>query len=240
MYTLEQVKKVMRPLDVLLFKGGDVVSGCIAKCQKRETGNGDFSHAALVVDTRVLDKSRVKGLEDGIWYVWEITMSGKWNDGVTDIYGDSKLAVQLRKFDDVMKAVFKAKKDGCQCAWVPLKNNPFENKPDIDIEEINISISTDNLMKKCTDLCLETYGRKYERSPFVLLAAILPCLRKCIGTKGTERFFCSEFVAWILKEMGIETQIEEQYVIPVDFIPSVDTDKSNGITCTEQPVLIME
>src|SRR3990170_2341638 len=76
----------LQPFDVLLFQGGDFVSSTIRKVQRKQLGNGSFSHAGLVMAG---DLVKGQGLEPGKLYVWEITKSGKLNDGVMDVKGRS-------------------------------------------------------------------------------------------------------------------------------------------------------
>jgi len=212
----EDAIKKIRPFDVLLFKGGDFVSDGIRKIEKLTTKIGAFSHAALVISPRYLGLS---DLDPDKLYTWEITMSGKLNDGVTDYKGRSFLGVQIRPLDEVVAAVLR-NGPRTRVAWLPLKINIEEMLP---IE----------LQRKATALFTETYEAPYEACLCVLLAASCPRLR-CCSTQGTSRFFCSEFVAYILKGMGfLPVSCKEQNVIPVDFIPNTDTDKE--INCCEVP-----
>lgn len=226
----ESVCSQFQPLDVLLFRGGDAVSATIRRMEARQVHNGAFSHAGLIVRGRNLDLRAIWGDKPEVeaWeaepdklYVWEITMSGKLNDGVTDIFGHSFLGVQLRPLDAVMAAI--RVRTGVKVAWLPLQR-PLVLPPD-------------QLRHLLTTLYAETLEAPYEACLCVLVAATCPRLR-CCSTQGTKRFFCSEFVAYILKRVGVlPATIREENVIPVDFIPAVDQD--HEITCCQGPTYLV-
>ena len=224
--------KYAKPLDVLLFAGGDFVSSAIRKIERVKLGNGDFSHAGLVATRDLIDDNK---LVAGKFYTWEITMGGKLNDGVPDVRGKSFLGVQIREFDWVFDS-FRGNLN-TKIAWCRLKNNPF-NDPSCDRQ---------NLQTKATLLYYSTLDKPYESvccCGCQLGSALFPIFRKCVCRTGDERFFCSEFVAYVLKYMNVlSADINPHDVVPVDFIPGVDQDKSvdgnHAINCCQKPLYIV-
>ena len=259
----EEAEQLIKPFDVLLFKGGDFISDGIRKIEKATSKVGAFSHAALVISPKYIDfrvalaeyipakegperthfLDVIKELEanpDKL-YTWEITMSGNLNDGVTDAFGKSFLGVQIRSFDEVMLAVRNNPK--VRVAWLQLKPHEEARKleaiKEIEVPDITIEIDTnfEEKKRKATILFQQTYEAPYEACFCILMAASCPSLR-CCSTKGTTRFFCSEFVAYILKEMGfLASSCHEEKVVPVDFIPSVDVDRE--INCCVEPKYLL-
>lgn len=220
-----EAKALMRPFDVLLFRGGDFISDGISRIEKATTRVGAFTHAALIISGACLDfpfltQDSYTSKPDHL-YSWEITMSGKLNDGVTDIFGKSFLGVQLRDLDEVIKATLSNPK--ASVAWLPLNRSKSD-----------YSTITNETRLRATALYLQTYEAPYEIYPCVLLAAACPRFR-CCSTKGTKRFFCSEFVAYILRSIGhLPPTVKVENVLPVDFLPGVDTD-GELINCCEEP-----
>ena len=99
-----KIRPVLRPFDLVAFRGTDCVSGCI-RCLElnRPCGgrirSGDFSHVGMIVTSDILDDVRCV---PGKLYIWESTMSGKLADGVNNVNGQQFLGVQLRDFDQVV------------------------------------------------------------------------------------------------------------------------------------------
>ncbi len=213
----------MRPLDVLLFKGGDGVSGMIGCCQKKITGEGGFSHAALVISSDLISDPT---LTPGVLYTWEVTLSSSLNDGVKDIHGKSFLGVQARPLDLVAEAVFRNPKS--KMAWLPLSEQLHFDQP---VKGSQISIR-----QRANELFVSEYGKPYD-TPISLLSALFPCFRKCCNTAGTDRYFCSEFVAEMLKQLGVLPEsVQAQFAVPVDFVPNVDTD--HQINCCAEVCML--
>lgn len=212
------------PLDVILFKGGDFVSNTIRDIERSEVKNGAFSHSALLIPGWAIDP-QVLALDPNQWYTWEITMSGKLNDGVTDVQGRSFLGVQIRSFSAIVDKVRANPK--VKMAWLPFKT------------PITTLYPRDEIIRRITALYLQTKESPYEFTPCILLASAIPIFRKCTTkTASDRRFFCSEFVAYILKEMGIlAKETQEQYVLPVDFIPGVDAD--HQVNCCQAPTYLV-
>ena len=101
-YLYSDLRKHIKPLDLILFKGGDFVSDLIRLIEYVDLGKNwsdGYTHSGMIVTKELLNDDR---LEEGTLYIWESTISGKLGSGVYNIDGKSFLGVQLRKFDDVI------------------------------------------------------------------------------------------------------------------------------------------
>jgi len=108
-------------------------------------------------------------------------------------------------------------------------------KSKIDTPELHIN-TLELLRKRTKELYVSTFETPYEIYCCNLISATFPKLRK-ISIHENKRFFCSEFVAYILKEVGVlPKNVKEGNVVPVDFIPEVDED--NEIKCCKTPVYL--
>ena len=67
----KEIKSIIKPLDMILFRGGEVVSSTIRILEKLQAGNGDWSHVGLVVDTTILPN--IPNGKDDKLYIWEST-----------------------------------------------------------------------------------------------------------------------------------------------------------------------
>lgn len=204
----------VQPLDLLLFRGTDAVSGTISRLQKCRLGDGQYTHVGIVVTH---DLWPHPNLLPGQLYVWESTMSLSCcglTDGVPDVeHNRGRFGVQIR---DLRSVVTHYSGD---VAWAPLLNNPFA---DTEMR----SFVCEEFRKFQTQ-----YGdATYDASFVELLSALLPflrwirnwsrCCRTCGGCrKETEWIFCSEGVAMIYQSIGvIEAKYTPRDVVPMDFL----------------------
>ena len=203
----------IKPLDLLLFKGGDFVSDSIRKLSRKIMGGryeaGKFSHVGVVISREILN---IPILEYGKLYIWEATMSGKLGGDVYNVQGDWFLGVQIRDFDEVIQSYDKP--DDTRIAYARLKNYP-EITPELK-----------NTMFKLYD---KYNGRPYELNFMQLFGALYPKARCCRPNYGIKKFiFCSELAGIIYKELGIFNQDIEPYnIVPADFICDNDKDKAD-------------
>ena len=240
-----EIKDQIKPLDLLLFRGNDFISDTIKEFEWLLEGCGEFSHAGLVVDNKILPF--VSQLKDDHLYVWESTMSGSCDGynksgGVPDIeIGKGRFGVQIRDLEDVIISYEETNKSNVNenkntaVAWCQLIKNPFLTNDDNRKEII------DELNRFHTQ-----YGfRKYELNPLVLLSAIFGCCRKlrndydkmsimghnilvkfgkAYGKEDDEDIdeesvFCSQFVTMIYKRLNIiPKNIRSSDISPVDFL----------------------
>jgi len=232
-YRYAEYADQIKPLDLVLFRGGDFVSGFIRFLQKRnlpaessagyDVGAGAFSHVGMIVTSEILDDDR---LEEGKLYVWESTMSGRLADGVYNIDGESFLGVQLRSFDEVLPA--------------------YDEDPDTRIAVSHVfrevydsvwgELPQTLLRNKFTKLFKKYNGVRYDANFLSLGSSICPCLRPARGTVedvlDTEDWlFCSELVATVYQDLGLfDEDVNPKNVVPSDFLGyDADSEDSGGI-----------
>src|SRR3990167_5472285 len=83
---IKQLFDKISPLDLIYFKGAEIVSELIMTISKLTTGEGGYSHVGLVVNRDLLPS--VEELEPGRWYIWEAILSSSYiygTDGILDI-----------------------------------------------------------------------------------------------------------------------------------------------------------
>lgn len=229
--TYDQVAAIASPLDLLLFRGGCIFSTVIMTAEKITTGYGKYSHAGIIVTKDVLPE--VKELEEGKLYVWESTMSyplGEMTDGVPNVEtGKGKFGVQLRDFEEVLKAYTKS--EGTEVAWCKLINNPWNSKKK-------------KRVVKTMARCYRDYGDKvYEVNILSLLASVIPCLRQARDTiewddeEIQDFVFCSELAALVYRRLGLlSKEFDPSDVIPVDFL-GYDADGMPRLV--EDPIMLL-
>lgn len=209
----------MKALDLILFRGVDVVGSITNLLQKWEIGEGKWTHAAVIVNSDILD-----GLEKNKFYLWESLRGGKYGDGVPNIEGKSFFGVQLREYEPVMQA--------------------FEKKGG-EYKILSVKIDDPTKYKEKFTEHFKTYNNTtYDFNIFSILAALYPrlrCMRKTIEKcLGTERWlFCSELCALTYKDIGLLPNINIKNVVPHDFVKDADHEVE-GIFVEEHKIEIYE
>lgn len=210
----DELVRVARPLDLLLFRGTDAVSGMISRLQKCRLGDGSFTHVGIVVTS---DLWAHPNIVPGQLYVWESTMSMSCfglTDGVPDVeHSRGRFGVQIRSLRAVVQSY------AGTVNWAPLRSNPFAD------EELRPFVR-EQFRKIQTQ-----YGdATYDASMLELFSAMFPPLRwmrntarwcrTCGGCrKESEWVFCSEGVAMIYQSVGvIESKFAPRDVVPMDFL----------------------
>jgi hypothetical protein len=211
----DNIKSLIRPLDLILFRGDDFVSKTIQYLSSRQLGPeaAQYSHCGLIVTKDVLN---IPELEAGKLYIFESTMSGNLTDGVKNIHGHSFLGCQIRPFDEVIVGYNTS--EHTQINWCKLKNNPIDHGYVVEIQNIMLD-------------CYNSYnGIRYEYNIFNICAALFPILRFCRPTVFENKFmFCSELVATIYKRFGIFNG-RPANVVPADFmIPDADNELDSNL-----------
>jgi hypothetical protein len=238
-------KHNIRPLDLVMFRGGDSVSDFIRFLEKSKNKNiskseiiydlecNAFSHVGIVVNSEILTDPR---LEVGKLYIWESTMSGKLTDGIYNIEEKSYLGVQLRSLDDVVRAYISD--TNSRIAFCHIKDgilNQYKNE------------YSALLIQRFTNLFIRYNGIRYDANLYSLSSSIFPCLR---GSRdkveeilnSEEWLFCSELVAIIYKELGlIPNTVNPKNVVPMDFVGyEVDPIEYGGIpVIVKKPIYII-
>jgi len=217
---LEDAVKMIRPLDLVLFRGNDAVSGLIKFTSKRFLGMRScdhvFSHIGLVVSRDIVDDP---ALEPGKLYVWESTLSGKLGQGVYSAHHPKKafFGTQVRPLIELIEAYDKP--DDTAIAIFPLDSSTRRK-----IYKINDIFETEKLNDAFTPIFTRYNDRRYDANPCSLLGAMFPFFRCCRSTaeKGMDTedwLFCSELVAHVFQDLGVlHKSVNPKNVVPVDLI----------------------
>lgn len=204
----------MEPLDLIFFKGTDIISKAVRLGEEISSGNSEFSHVGMVINNDILN---LDCLESGKFYVLESTVSYDHN-AVDVVSGKPKIGVQIREFENLKKHYLQG---DCKMALAKLINNPYV-------------INKENCKKIFEKTYIE-YGRRfYDMNPLTLLAAVFPCLRKprdlfdrmiiegeviLHKNLGQNNLFCSELVTLVYQDQGIiSNRIDPEDILPVDIL----------------------
>jgi hypothetical protein len=205
---------MIRPFDLILFRGADFISDSIRKLQKIASTKGEFSHVGIVVNTDILPN--IKNAVPGKWYIWESTMSGKLNDGINDVEtGEAFFGTQIRSLDEIIEKYSKNPKT--KISFAQLSNNPILKKQNESEELYQYRLSI--LKRNIQDVYNQYNHRRYDANLINLLSTILPFCRWLRNCRRNESFFCSELVAIIYKKIDIlPWYINEEDITPETFI----------------------
>jgi len=243
------------PLTLIAFRGGDAVSCLIRLLEKIQTGNGDFSHVGLLINSDICPF--IPGLESNKIYVWESTMSARFfglgGDGVADPTNKkTRFGVQIRDLEELLPKYLQV--DDTAVAFCNLVNNPWRQA---EYETIFETVQRRAKIVRDMKRLYKKYHRKtYEINCLQLCSAAVPGLRnvqKEFGEKvvgGVKQIFkmpelegddddfvfCSEFVALIYQGLGIiDSKYKPHEAVPVDFFGS---DRDGIPRVTEGPVYL--
>ena len=218
-YLYSEIQHRFRPLDIILFHGGDVVADIISTIEKRGNPNahaGDFTHVGIVINRDILDDPL---LQPNRMYIMESTASGKLGNNVYDIRGASHIGVQIRDLESVINGY--DSDNETSIAWCPLINNPF------------VTNAQQTTKRRFAEIYNEVIGITWDANCWSLASAVIPCMRQSRSTIETlfntkKWLFCSEMVAVIYKHLGIyPNTINARNVVPGDFAyPDEDTDNT--------------
>lgn len=228
--------KMISPLDLILFRSKDPISGVIRMVEgieyKELPPDREFSHVALVVTSDLLPS--VPFLTPGRFYILESDWTYGYSPDVETGYG--KFGVQIRDLIDVMKSymyTYSIKNDpsvsnttdayldniqkgnkyilhpleGNAVALLRLKSNPWNTNRNMCIR----------VMKDVYD----TYGhRGFNLNPIDLLSSVFPTA-KIYRNKGETigGIFCSEIITIAYKSLGIiPASIDPRDLSPMDYL----------------------
>lgn len=227
-----------KPLDLVGFRGSDIVSSIIAKIQDKMLDDERFTHVGIVVTKELMPF--VEEMEEGEIYVWESTYSGPvFSDGSKNIEKESHFfGVQIRNLKDVVSGY--TKKKSAKVALCKLSNNPWDKEK-----------NRKKIIKKFESVHSEYGMSLYEINPLGLLSMIFRCLRPArdvtdsmickikshmediiIISPDMERYerhieeedfdeaflFCSELVSMLYKIIGLMIEIEPSDMFPMDIV----------------------
>lgn len=229
--------KRIEPLDLLVFRGADVVSNTIRVLQKMQNADDSFSHVEVAITREWCSKIKNISTPLDTMYSWGSTLSGNLNDGVVNIEtGKSKFGVQIRSLHDLVTAYIKT--PGANVGVCNLINNPTKRRNgESDVQYTSRCI----ILKRNIARAYKKYNScYYEFNPTALLGALFPRLRFLrditeilIDIEVVDKWlFCSEFVALIYIATGvIDSTVCAANVVPVDF-NGAETDVGGiGLIC---------
>jgi hypothetical protein len=212
----------IQTFDLILFRGGDFVSGAIADIEEAYVGVRDFTHSGIAV--RAKDISKTSDLwrsGDDTLYVFESTASGQLVDGVsavTDRRGH--LGVQLRDMSQVVKHY--DVKPITRMAWLPLQETVRSAIPPRIVDSVLERYMNVTYAVSCIDLAAAASPlvRKVRDCWLFRKARSVFCRFCCCGAQPNTWLFCSELCAQIYKDIGVfPDSLVPADVMPVDFLP---------------------
>lgn len=242
---IEQIK----PLDLLVFKGGDLTSHAIMEGEEYITGSSNTpSHVEIMITKEWCD--RIKCHEEHPIYAdqplsWGSTSLGK---SISIETGGHVNGVQIRDLEYLMTKYLS--KEGSNVGYCSLRNNPTVFY--LDNEKWTDYAARSDKLKR--DLCAaydKYHGKEYNNNPLALIGVMFPQFRHLRNAsqmsissfeKGN-KLFCSEFVASLYEDIGIiddmtdgvadGKMLDPRDVLPVDFFgPDADNQFVNSI-CKE-------
>jgi len=142
----------IRPLDLVLFRGSDLISWIIREVQYIEFKMDNYSHVGVVVDNNILPN--IPQLKSGRKYILESTLGEYIPDVLT---GNIKFGVQIRDLEDVIRSYTLI--PGSEVGYCRLKPYPL------------------NVVDKMNEVIKEYADKFYETNPIRLLACVFPSLR---------------------------------------------------------------
>ena len=232
----------IRPFDMLVYKGNDMVSKTLRKIQKFTTGSGEASHVEIAMNQEYCYRIRtLEGKKE--LYTWGSTMSGAFNGGVNDAETLSMFfGVQFRNLKEVIKSLSGSADVGV-CRLI---DNPIERKENESDDDYAARMKL--LKKKMSKLYKKYNKRSYNTDPVALTTALFPVLGKLgqIKHKSNKGLFCSEFVSHVYIDLGIindETDgvkddvidIDPAVVLPVDLMDTSGRSEFKKAIC-EAPI----
>jgi hypothetical protein len=217
--TFNELKSVIKPFDLICFRGSDIVSDLISEIEKYTFKNGDFTHVGMVITTDIITFNN--GIP-GKLYVWESTLSGPIGGEPDDIETNSwKFGVQIRDLEEVIQNYIT--NNITKVGWCRLMNNPIdmlsiETKDEYDKR---ISILKSNVQEFHTkyEHCL------YDFKILTMIKTIFPSidnnllLRKIFTSNNL--IFCSELVCALYEVINIISKtVDPSEIAPVELIQS--------------------
>ena len=198
-----EVRSQLKTLDMIQFRGWDWISRGMVRVEQRALGaeGGCYTHVALVMHGTDFPKTS-RFHSDTKVYVFECTDPKE--DSVTNISGKKFSGVQLRDLDAIIPN-YDCSED-TELAWMRMHD---EVRPFVDPEDL------ERVVERYVD-------RKFDWNPLDLFGALYGSLRPWRSLFGriysSERLFCSQLVALVLRDLGVlASDIEPLDVLPSDF-----------------------
>lgn len=213
-----EISKILKPFDIVLFSGAELVSSTIKLVQATQTNDekekkyGLWSHVGVVVNTAVMDINNGK---EGEWYVLEITASGAllMDETIDMMTNTGGIKVQVRNLQDVVKTY------GGNVGHVALCENPIVKSVKETIEEhekriLEIKKIVNNFYNKHKD-------KSYQYNPIQLFSSVFSFLRpsRKVFPISKHWIMCSQLCAMLYQDLKILPQnLKSENVIPTDFV----------------------
>lgn len=220
------IKPKLKPFDLILFSGSDMISDLIKFAEKREltlpptvvsptttSTETIWSHIGMVVTSDILDHPNVL---PGKLYILESTASGTHGYGVPNIEGNSFIGVQLRDLDLVISAYLIPESN--KIAITPIINSPLMSAPKNDIKT------------KFTTLFNEINGTPYDFNLIDLGCTVFSWCRRYHTladriVKSGSWLFCSELITMVYKDFDIlPSSIDPIDISPMGYVGWVNPD----------------
>lgn len=227
----KEIRKTLKPLDLIMFKGSDFVSTLIRYLQSKNSfpkegvDLSDFSHCGLVVTSEILDHPNVY---PGKIYIWESTISGFIGNGVPNIEGKSFYGTQLRDFDLLLPAYLQGGSAAVAICHLS--------------DEFRYAREASNVKEVFTKIFNRYNGIHYEDC-ISLYSAVNPVCRKFRSffqkIFRTEKWlFCSELIAHVYQDLGLFPEsLDPENVVPMDFLGD-DKDRPSSSSSEEVPLVV--
>jgi len=246
----------VRPLDLIVFKGGDCVSDGIRKLELLETGSDAISHVEVAINGLWCSNIKLApGVTNKTMLSWGSTLSGGINDGMpNEETGKTTFGVQIRVLEDLISQYIQnplANVGVCR-----LIDNPTTKHKNESL--LNFLSRTELTRTKISNAYVKYNGMTYNANPFALLGAMFPSMRpmrNAVGevlgrfTSANKWLFCSEWVCVLYEELGIicddtdgihdGKMPDPRDVLPVDFL-GYDADLSGIVVpiCNIPPIWV--
>ena len=195
----------IRPLDLIAFRGASTLSNTIRIAEYLTGNDCTWNHVGLIVTASILPW--VSNLKEDCLYILESTISNKSSPDMKT--GKPYLGVQIRELQTIVDAynVDRVSGHDVQIGCFRLIANPMDNT-----SIVNITKSMKIIYKKYI-------GVRYNCCPISLIAALIPCCRRCRRAidkhYDVNWLFCSELVASVYADLGILPST----VIPANCLP---------------------
>lgn len=219
--------KIARPLDIIAFRGGDMISDVISMLEKYEVGCGDFTHVGIIVTSKLMPEVTINDttiqLQDDRLYLYQSTINYRPTDDIDIVSKECEVGVSLCDLETVVTRYLEnsTKTKVAYCRLI--------NYPTID----NIIID------KFKQFYINYYERLYELNVFSLLALIFPELRKMRDLQDLVFNKLASKLSKILRRYGLIADINDENFNPNNINPD-NLIPNNWVFCSELIVLVYQ
>jgi len=198
-----EIRRQLKTLDMIQFRGWDWVSRGMMRVEQRALGPAEarYTHVALVM--RGSEFPRTSRFHD-VTKLYAFECTDPKEDDVVNFIGKKFSGVQLRDLDAVVHNYDCS--EATELVWMRMHD---EVRPEIDPAQI------ERVVERYVD-------RKFEWNPLSLFGALYESVRPWRSLFGraysSKRLFCSQLTALVLKDLGVlASDVEPLDVLPSDF-----------------------